>query len=52
MVEQGKKVYRHIPTRIALVALDVVRGLGAVGGGWALLTGVIQFPLEWLQGSP
>ena len=52
MLEQGKKPHGHIPTHIVLVALGVLLDLGAMGGGWALLTGIIEFPPEWLRDPP
>jgi hypothetical protein len=52
VLEQGKKTHGHIPTHIVLVALEVLLDLGAMGGGWALLTGVIKFPPEWLRDPP
>ncbi len=52
MLEQGKKTHGHIPTHIVLVALEVLLDLGAMGGGWALLTGVIKFPPEWPRDPP
>jgi hypothetical protein len=53
VVEQGsRKAHGHTPTRAALVALEVLLGLGAAGGGWAMLSGVIEFSPGWLRGSP
>ena len=52
MLEQGTKTHGHIPTHVVLVALEVLLDLGAMGGGWALLTGVIKFPPEWLRDPP
>jgi hypothetical protein len=45
---------QHKPIRIALVVLEVVVGLGAIGGGLAILTGAFDqwFSLAWLQGTP
>lgn len=39
-------------TRNGLIALAVVGGVSAVGGAVALLGGGIDFPREWLFGSP
>ena len=38
--------------RIVLGAVAAFIALTAIGGGIAILTGVDQFPLEWLAGTP
>ena len=39
--------------RIALVVLEILMGLAAVGGGVGLiLTNGLGMPVEWLEGSP
>ena len=38
--------------RIALLALEVAGGVSAIGGGIAMMVGTIDFPVEWLNGSP
>ncbi len=43
---------KHNIVRITLFVLEAFAALGAVAGGLALLAGVIQFPLEQLQGTP
>lgn len=45
---------KHKGIRIALAAIETFIGLGAVGGGLAILTGAFDqwFPLTWLQGTP
>jgi hypothetical protein len=45
---------KHKARRIALVAIEAFIGLGAIGGGIALLTGAFDawLPVAWLQGSP
>lgn len=45
---------KHTGIRIALVIIEVFIGLGAIGGGIAILTGVFDqwLPLTWLQGTP
>lgn len=44
----------HKGRHITLAALEGFTGLGAVGGGIALVTGAFNqwFPLTWLQGTP
>ena len=44
----------HKGRRITLAALEGFTGLGAVGGGIAILTGAFHqwFSLAWLQGTP
>ena len=45
---------KHKTTRIALVVIEAIIGLGAIGGGIAILTGAFDqwFSLAWLQGTP
>ena len=45
---------KHKAIRIALVVIEAIIGLGAIGGGIAILTGVFDqwLPLTWLQGTP
>jgi hypothetical protein len=45
---------KHKAVRIILVILEVIIGLGAFGGGLAILTGAFDqwFPIAWLQGTP
>jgi hypothetical protein len=45
---------KHKPIRIVLVVIEAIIGLGAIGGGIAILTGVFDqwLPLAWLQGTP
>ena len=43
---------KHKIVCIALVALEALVSLSAVVGGVAIVAGAIQFPLEWLQGTP
>ena len=45
---------KHKSVRIALAVIEVIIGLGAIGGGIAILTGAFDqwFPLTWLQGTP
>ena len=45
---------KHKAVRIALTVIEVIIGLGAIGGGIAILTGAFDqwFPLTWLQGTP
>ena len=45
---------KHKAIRIALVVIEALIGLGAIGGGIAILTGVFDqwFPIAWLQGTP
>ena len=38
--------------RATLVALDGLLAVSAIGGGLALLSHWIEFPAEWLDGSP
>ncbi len=38
--------------RIVLIVVDLFAALTAIAGGVALIAGVIQFPLEWLQSTP
>jgi hypothetical protein len=38
--------------RIGLIVLNAFLGLSAIAGGVGLLGGGLQFPIEWLQGSP
>lgn len=45
---------RHKKMRITLASIEAFIGLGAVGGGLAILTGAFDqwFPVAWLQGTP
>ena len=45
---------KHKAVRIALAAIEAIIGLGAIGGGIAILTGAFNqwLPLAWLQGTP
>lgn len=45
---------RHKKMRITLASIEAFIGLGAVGGGLAILTGAFDqwFPVSWLQGTP
>ena len=44
---------KHKATRIALVVIEAIIGLGAIGGGIAILIGSFDqwLPLAWLQGT-
>src|ERR1051326_8143461 len=44
----------HRGIRIALASIETFIGLGAVGGGIAILLGAFDrwFPVAWLQGTP
>jgi hypothetical protein len=39
-------------TRPALLAIDGLVALSAIGGGLAMVAGVDKFPAEWLEGTP
>ena len=45
---------KHTGIRITLAVIEALIGLGAIGGGIALLTGAFDrwFPIAWLQGTP
>jgi hypothetical protein len=45
---------KHKAIRIALIVIELIIGLGAIGGGIAILTGAFDqwLPLAWLQGTP
>ncbi len=45
---------KHRGIRIALIVMEVFTGLGAIGGGTAILMGAFDrwFSIEWLQGTP
>jgi hypothetical protein len=45
---------KHKAIRISLVVIEAIIGLGAIGGGLAILTGFFGqwLPLAWLQGTP
>ncbi len=45
---------KHKVIRIMLAVIEATVGLGAIGGGIAILTGVFDqwLPLAWLQGTP
>ncbi|HEY6284445.1 MAG TPA: hypothetical protein VIX20_02175 [Ktedonobacteraceae bacterium] len=45
---------KHKATRITLIIIEAIIGLGAIGGGIAILTGAFDqwLPLAWLQGTP
>lgn len=38
--------------RMVLIVLEIIIGVGAVGGGVYVLLGAPGVPREWLQGSP
>src|SRR5437762_11972532 len=44
----------HNAIRIPLIVIEAFIGLGAIGGGIAILTGAFDqwLPLAWLQGTP
>jgi hypothetical protein len=45
---------KHKAIRIMLAVIEAIVGLGAIGGGIAILTGAFDqwLPLAWLQGTP
>ncbi len=43
---------KHKVTRITIFVLAVFGALTTIAGGIGLMTGLIQTPPEWLQGSP
>jgi hypothetical protein len=45
---------KHKAIRIILLIIEAIIGLGAIGGGIAILTGAFDqwLPLAWLQGTP
>lgn len=45
---------KHKAIRILLLVIEAIIGLGAIGGGIAILTGSFNqwLPLAWLQGTP
>ena len=43
---------KHKKTRIIIGIIAGFIALTAIGGGIVILTGVDQFPLEWLEGTP
>ena len=45
---------KHKGIRITLAVIEVLIGLGAIGGGIAILTGAFDqwFAVAWLQGTP
>lgn len=45
---------KHAGTRITLAVIEALIGLGAIGGGLAILTGAFGqwFPVAWLAGTP
>lgn len=45
---------KHKGIRITLAVTEAFIGLGAIGGGMAILAGAFEqwFPLAWLQGTP
>ncbi len=45
---------KHKAIRIVLVVIEAIIGLGAIGGGIAILTGSFDqwLPLAWLQSTP
>lgn len=49
-----KTIMRHRGIRITLAVIETFIGLGAIGGGIAILTGAFAqwLPTEWLQGTP
>lgn len=52
--EKWKKDMKHTGIRIALAVIEAVVGLGAIGGGLAILTGAFDqwFSIAWLAGTP
>jgi hypothetical protein len=51
-LDQSHILMSHRILRIALIVVDLFAALTAIAGGVALIAGVIQFPLEWLQSTP
>jgi hypothetical protein len=51
---EKRKTMKHKAIRILLLVVEAIIGLGAIGGGIAILTGVFDqwLPLAWLQGTP
>ncbi len=51
---EKRKTMKHKAVRILLLVIEAIIGLGAIGGGIAILTGVFDqwLPLAWLQGTP
>src|ERR1700686_2744041 len=51
---QGRGIMKHKGIRITLAVIEALIGLGAIGGGLAILTGAFDqwFPVDWLQGTP
>src|SRR5437660_5430000 len=45
---------KHKAIRLALAVIEAFIGLGAIGGGIAILTGAFDqwLPVAWLQGTP
>ncbi len=43
---------KHKQVRLAISVLAAFITLSALGGGIAMLGGVMQFPLEWLRNTP
>ena len=43
---------KYKKTRIVISIIAGFIALTAIGGGIAILTGVDEFPLEWLEGTP
>ncbi len=51
---EKRTTMKHKAIRTLLLVIEAIIGLGAVGGGIAILTGVFDqwLPLAWLQGTP
>jgi hypothetical protein len=51
---QRRTFMKHKGIRITLAIIEAFIGLGAIGGGLAILTGAFDqwFPVAWLQGTP
>jgi hypothetical protein len=49
---RGELEMKHKGARLAICVLGAFIALTAIWGGIAILTGVDQFPLEWLRNTP
>jgi hypothetical protein len=51
---EKRTTMKHKAIRIILLVIEAIIGLGAIGGGIAILAGAFNqwFPLAWLQGTP
>ena len=51
---EKRKSMKHKAIRFLLLVIEFIIGLGAIGGGIAILTGAFDqwLPLAWLQGTP